>query len=344
MTEQTINELTDFFRAFKQGETKQATQSNLTFDDAVKYFFRNMEERGLAEQTMIFYKKKLSPFRKFLVQIKKVQSLETLTEEEIKYYIESKYSKKKTGYYNCHARALRAFFNYLEKDGYLIANPGHNIKPKKVRQEKIDYFTIDQVRKMITSFDLRYKSELRNLLLVLVLLDTGVRNSELVRIKLEDINFQNRSIYVYATKTNTFRTVYYSKETERILNVYRREVLKGAEKGPLFVKFHMQFNEPMVGHGINTEMVYSILSRRAKKVFGEDFRMNPHKFRHTFATHFVINGGDPFSLRDLLGHTNIETTKIYVDMSPKDLKTKHDEHSIFTNIENNRQAGNHHEN
>lgn len=110
------------------------------------------------------------------------------------------------------------------------------------------------------------------------------------------------------------------------------------------MKFHMQFNEPMMGYGINTEMVYSILSRRAKKVFGEDFRMNPHKFRHTFATHFVINGGDPFSLRDLLGHTNIETTKIYVDMSPKDLKTKHGEHSIFTNIENNRQAGNYHEN
>ena len=267
MTKQTINELTNFFQQFKQGETKQSTQSNLTFDDAVKYFFRNMEERGLAEQTMNFYKKKPSQFRKFLVQIKKVQTLETLTEDEIKYYIESKYSKKKIGYYNCHARALRAFFNYLEKDGYLIANSGHNIKPKKVRQEKIDYFTIDQVRKMITSFDLRYKSELRNLLLVLVLIDTGVHNSELVRIKLKDINFQNRSIYVYATKTNIFRTVYYSKETERILNVYRREVLKETEKGPFFVKFHMQFNEPMVGHGINTEMVYSILRRRAKKIF-----------------------------------------------------------------------------
>ena len=115
MTEQTINELTNFFHKFRQGEPKQATQSNLTFDDAVKYFFRNMEERGLAEQTMIFYRKKLSSFRMFLMQIKKVQTLELLTEEEIKYYIESKYSKKKTGYYNFHAWALRAFFNYLEK-------------------------------------------------------------------------------------------------------------------------------------------------------------------------------------------------------------------------------------
>lgn len=344
MTEQTINELTNFFKTFKQGETKQQTQSNLLYDDAVNYFFRNMEERGLAEETKHFYKDKLSAFRKFLVQIKKVQTLELLTSEEIKYYIESKYSKNKINTFNCHARALRAFFNYLERDGYLIANPARNIKPKKVKKEKIDYFTIDQVRKMITSFDLRYKSELRNLLMVMILLDTGVRNSELVRIKLEDINYQERSIYVYATKTNTFRTVYYSKETERILNVYRREVLKGTEKGPLFVKFHRQFNEPMLGSGINTEMVYNLLSRKAKKIFGPDIRMNPHKFRHTFATHFVINGGDPFSLRDLLGHTNIETTKIYVDMSPKDLKTKHDKHSIISNIENDKQAGVYHEN
>ena len=220
-----------------------------------------MEERGLALPTMDFYKRKLQAFRKFLVQIKKVQRLELLTGDEMKFYIESKYSKQKVNTFNCHARALRAFFNY-----------------------------------------------------------------------------QERSIYVYATKTNTFRTVYYSKETERILNVYRREVLKGAEKGPLLVKFHSQYNEPIVDSGFNTDMVYNLLSRKAKKIFGDNFRINPHKFRHTFATHFVINGCDPFSLRDLLGHTNIETTKIYVDMSPKDLKTKHAQHSIISNIENNGQA------
>ena len=133
MTEQTINELTNFFQKFGKEEAKQPTQSNLLFDDAMKYFFYNMTERGLAEQTKEFYKKKLGAFRKFLVQIKKVQHLETLTGEEIKYYIETKYSKHKTNTFNCHARALRAFFNYLERDGYLIANPACNIKPKKVR-------------------------------------------------------------------------------------------------------------------------------------------------------------------------------------------------------------------
>lgn len=72
MTEQTINELTNFFKKFEKEESKQPTQSNLLFDDAVNYFFNNMEKRGLAEPTKHFYKDKLNAFRKFLVQIKKI--------------------------------------------------------------------------------------------------------------------------------------------------------------------------------------------------------------------------------------------------------------------------------
>lgn len=104
MTEQTINELTNFFQKFGKEEAKQPAQSNLLFDDAMKFFFNNMEERGLAEPTKHFYKDKLNAFRKFLVQIKKVGCLEKLTGEEIKFYIESKYSKHKTNTFNCHAR------------------------------------------------------------------------------------------------------------------------------------------------------------------------------------------------------------------------------------------------
>lgn len=336
MSEQTLTELTNLFKNLSNlnENTNSPKQSNLSFDDAVNYFFTNMNDRGLASATKKFYKERLKAFGKYLSQIKKKQSLELVTEAEIKFYIDSRYSKHSVYTLNCNARGLRAFFNYLEKDGYLIANPCRNVKPKKVRREKIDYFTIDQVRKLITSFDMRYKSEIRNLLIVMILLDTGVRNSELSHIKIEDINFVERSIYIYATKTNTFRTVYYSKETEKVLNAYRREVLKSKENGPLFLKFQSVCDEP-TNEGIGVDNIHALLRRKAIKIFGTGFRMNPHKFRHTFATYFVINGGDPFSLRDLMGHTSIETTKIYVDLSPKDLKQKHAKHSILVNMENN---------
>lgn len=338
MTEQTITELTNFFKSVSK-ETiinNCQKQSNLSFEKACEYFFRNADERGLANATKSFYKDKLRVFGKYLALIKKKEHLETVTDAEIRHYINTKYSKLSAYTLNCHARALRTLFNYLEKDGYLLANPCRNIRPKKIRREKIDYLTIDQVRKLLSSFDTRYKSEVRNLLIIMILLDTGVRNGELVRIKIEDINFKERSIYVYATKTNTFRTVYYSKETEKLLNIYRREVLKDKENGPLFLKFQSECDEP-TSEGLCADRIYNILRHKALKIFGKGFRLNPHKFRHTFATHFVINGGDPFSLRELLGHTSIETTKIYVDMSPKDLKTKHAKHSIISNM--NEQEG-----
>ena len=90
-------------------------------------------------------------------------------------------------------------------------------------------------------------------------------------------------------------------------------------------------------------MFYGLLSRKAKKIFEHGFRMNLHKFRYIFATNFVVNEGNPFSLCNLLGHTSIETIKIYVDMSQKILKTKHAKHSIISIIENDRQASEYHE-
>jgi len=132
----------------------------------------------------------------------------------------------------------------------------------------------------------------------------------------------------------------FSIETERVLNAYRREVLKSKENGSLLLKFQSVCDEP-TDEGMTVEMIYRVLRRKAIKIFGKNFRMNLHKFRYTFATYFVINIGDPFSLREFMGHSNIETTKIYVDLSSKDLKQKHAKHSILVNMEE--QLGGQHE-
>jgi integrase/recombinase XerD len=333
ISQKTVDELTGFLNNFvTNNQPNRPVVSNLSYDTAKEKFYNNMKERGLASETFKYYNNHLGTFAKYLALIKKKNALEEVVEDEIKHYLTTRYSKHNPYTQNCHIRAIRAFFNYLERDGYILTNPVTHLKLVRQKREKIDYLTTEQIRKVLTSFDLRIRSEIRNLLIVMVLLDTGVRISELISIKIEDINFASRSIYIYATKTNTFRTVYYSIETERILNVYRKEVLRSREKGLLFLKFHAYLDIPL-DEKLPKERVESMLRQKGQKIFGKGFRMNPHKFRHTFATHFIINGGDPFSLKDLLGHSNIETTNIYVDMSRKDLKTKHDKHSIFANME-----------
>ena len=341
ISKQAIEELTGFLSNFTKPEVENhKSVSNLSYDIAKEHFYNNMSERRLASETFKFYDSQLRSFEKFLVQIKKKNALETVKEDEIKYYLNSKYSKHNVYTQNCHIRAIRAFFNYLERDGYILANPITHLKVIKVKREKIDYLSVEQIRKLLVSFDLRKKSEIRNLLIVMMLLDTGVRITELCNIKITDINFAEKSIYVYATKTNTFRTVYYSKETERILNIYRSEVLRSKENGPLFLKFHDYLDIPL-DEGVRKDRVQNWLNHKGKKLFGKDFRLHPHKFRHTFATHFIINGGDPFSLKDLLGHSSVETTNIYVDMSRKDLKTKHTDHGVFANMEDKAKGDTH---
>ena len=333
ISQQTVQELAGFLNSFVQNKNVGGSQIiNLDYDTAKKHFYQNMEERGLAKETFRFYDERLKAFEKYLIQIKKKNALETLTIDEIKYYLHTKYSKHNPYTQNCNIRAIRAFFNYLERDGYLHANPVSTLKIIRIPKQKIDYLTDEQIRKVLTCFDLRQKYEIRNLLIVMILIDTGVRVNELCNIKIEDFNFAQRSIYIYATKTKTFRTVYYFVETERIINIYRREVLRSKENGYFLTAFHHYLDIPE-DRQLTRDRVESMLRRRGERLFGKGFRLHPHKFRHTFATHYIINGGDPFSLKDLLGHTNLETTNIYVDMSHKDLKTKHEKHSIFAHME-----------
>ena len=333
ISKEAINEFTNFLSNFTTDKQENRQEiSNLSFDQAKKYFYDNMTERRLSQETFRFYDHKLKVFEKYLIMVKKKDNLETVTEADIKHYLNSKYSKHSQYTQNCHIRAIRAFFNYLERDGYIITNPITNLKVLKIRKEKIDYLSIEQIRKLLTSFDLRKNSEIRNLLIVMLLLDTGVRVTELCNIQITDINFAERSIYIYATKTNTFRTVYYSKETERIMNIYKSEVLRSRENGPLLLKFHSYLDIPL-DEALPKERIQAWLNRKGKKLFGDEVRLNPHKFRHTFATHFIINGGDPFSLKDLLGHSSLKTTNIYIDMTRKDLKTKHIKHGVFAGVE-----------
>ena len=145
---------------------------------------------------------------------------------------------------------------------------------------------------------------LRNYIMFRLLLETGLRISELLSLRVNDFYFSTGTIHVRITKTNEERYVFYSKKTSQLLSKY---VVASKISNELFIDF-------VTGEVLSVFGVESICQRLAHKL-GINQSISPHKWRHTFATHFIRKSGNLEVLRQILGHTNLATTQKYLHIN-----------------------------
>ncbi len=204
--------------------------------------------------------------------------------------------------------SLRSFYNYLLKkeiidNNYfsLIKNPKKDSSlPKYVKEEDIDkMFSIPNTRTWIG---------MRNLLIIRMLYATGLRVSELINVKLSDINETERTIRVLG-KGSKERIVVFGNNTKEALDDY-------LSRGRREVDFHnseyLFLNKD--GNKLSTRYVRKIIDDIIFKASIE-MHVSPHMLRHTFATSMLNNGADLVSVKDLLGHESLNTTSIYTHVS-----------------------------
>ena len=209
--------------------------------------------------------------------------------------------------------SLRSFYNYLVKqeiikDNYftMIKNPKkENSLPKFVKEEDIDkMFNVPDTRKWIGS---------RNLVIIRMLYATGLRVSELVNIKLKDINISDRTIKVLG-KGSKERIVVFGNNTKEALDNY-------LNRGRREVDFHnseyLFLNKD--GNKLSDRYVRKIIDDIIIKASIE-MHVHPHMLRHTFATGMLNNGADLVSVKELLGHESLNTTSIYTHVSDEKIK------------------------
>ena len=209
--------------------------------------------------------------------------------------------------------SLRSFYNYLLKkeivdNNYfsLIKNPRKdNSLPKYVKEDDIDkMFLVPNTRTWIG---------MRNLLIIRMLYATGLRVSELVNIKLNDINEGERTIKVLG-KGSKERIVVFGNNTKEALDDYlnrgRREVdINNSE--------YLFLNKD--GNRLSTRYVRKIIDDIIFKA-SIDMHVSPHMLRHTFATGMLNNGADLVSVKDLLGHESLNTTSIYTHITNEQIR------------------------
>ena len=203
---------------------------------------------------------------------------------------------------------LRSFYNYMYNNGFVDKNYFTMIRnPKK--EKNLPKFVKDiDIDKMFNIPDIRRPIGQRNLLIIRMLYATGVRVSELVNIKISDIDINDRTIRIFG-KGSKERIVVFGNNTKEILSLYLnngRYKLSKRDSDYLFLNKD--------GEKLSDRYVRKIIDDIIIKA-SITMHVSPHMLRHTFATDMLNNGADLVSVKDLLGHESLNTTSIYTHVS-----------------------------
>jgi integrase/recombinase XerD len=165
---------------------------------------------------------------------------------------------------------------------------------------------------------------IRNYALITLLYDTGCRISELLDLKVEDIQLDEKILTVKG-KGGKGRVVPFGDRSLIALVKYlnRRTTLFGKDGLVFLTKF---------GNPLTRRMTNKIIERIGEKAKVENVRLSAHTFRHTFAKNWLMNGGDIFSLQKILGHRTLDMVRNYVNITFKDIQSQHNKFSPGDNL------------
>lgn len=203
--------------------------------------------------------------------------------------------------------ALRTFYNYLMNEGLINSNIFLNVKNPKLEKKLPNYLNYTEMEELLESIDISTDEGLKRRLLIEIFYSTGCRVSEIINIKVKDIDFKDKKIRIMG-KGSKERIVYYGDYAKKYLDKY---LSKGLDKDYLFVNKH--------GDKYTVEEI-ELIVKDIMKHLSIKTHVTPHTLRHTFATHLLNNGADIRSVQELLGHSNLSTTGIYTHVSSDRLK------------------------
>ena len=267
-------------------------------------FLSAKQVEGRSPKTITYYK---STIEKMLVKIKK-QIYNINTDDLRKYLFDHKNEKQssKTTIDNIR-RILSSFFSWLEDEDYILKNPVRRIHKVKTGRTVKEVLTDENLETLRDKCD-----EIRDLAMLELLISTGIRVGELVRLNISDIDFYERECVVFG-KGESERIVYFDARTKIHLMQYIQQ--RTDENPALFVSL----NKP------NTRLGISGIETRLREL-GEKCnikKVHPHKFRRTMATNAIDKGMPIEQVQKLLGHVQIDTTMQYAMVNQSNVKHAH---------------------
>ena len=270
-------------------------------------------ERRYSVNTVISYKEEIVNFNNFLkkdllnVNYKDINSY-------LKYLTNNKLSEKTISHY---ITCLKEFYRFLELNDLIDENPLEYISLPKMPKNLPQVLTKEEVN-LLLSFKPNNDLEFRNKAMIELLYDSGIRVSELVNIKMYDLDLVNSTIKIMG-KGSKERIVPIGEYACGILNIYLNNY-----RNAILDKRNSDYLFPSKKSPHITRNGFFMILKDISKEVGIKKNFSPHTLRHSFATHMLDNGADLRSIQELLGHSSISTTQIYTHVSNKHLRDVYD--------------------
>ena len=260
-------------------------------------------EKGLSQNTIDAYRRDLSDFAQ------NVEDIHTINRMNINAYVRTLRERKLAPTSVIRKVAsLRGFFKWATSSGILEKNPAATLEQPKTPQRLPKVVSVKEIDEMLHN----NLTPLEHVMMEL-LYSCGLRVSELVNLKLNDIDLSSKYIRCFG-KGSKERIIPIGEQAKTVVKEYF------PTRDLLIKKYNLTTKNLLIkdnGHFVTRQDVYNFIHAQGKLIHKN---ISPHTLRHSFATHLLENGADLRVVQELLGHSDVSTTQLYTHISKKRLK------------------------
>lgn len=261
-----------------------------------------------SQNTELSYKRDLAKVCYFLEQ-RGISSIAAVKADDLKDYIKDLEKQKlAAATVSRNIASIKAFCQYMLAQGKISTDVSRDLKAPKIEKKIPEILTMDEVAALLEQAEGESPKEIRDKAMLELLYATGIRVTELITLKVNDVNVSMS--FIMCKDAHKERMIPFGNKAKtalaRYLDGVRDEMVEDKSSDVLFANCS---GKPMSRQGF-----WKLIKHYAKKA-GITADITPHTLRHSFAAHLVENGADLKSVQEMLGHSDISTTQIYANMN-----------------------------
>jgi site-specific recombinase XerD len=286
-------------------EEAEMKNSQMQIGNLIQGFRLSCQAEGKSPKTTEWYNAFLGRFLHFLASRHFPTSINAIDRDHIREFIHYLQSEARTPRGNkplsgatiqSYVRTVKVFFSWAQREDYIKTNTVATIPVPKATTKLINAFSTEQVAGLLTACQVNSGTGCRNLAMLLIMLDCGIRVSELVSLDLEDVDIEDGYLRIRHGKGEKERLVPVGSVVRKVLWKYTHCSRSKPLAETVTRLFLSEKGLPLTKSGVQ-----QILKRCARRAGITGVRCSPHTIRHTFAKNYLMNGGDIFSLQKILG-------------------------------------------